>query len=145
MSAPFDVHDRSAWYFGQLTRQEANELLMQERDVGVFLVRDSNTSAGDYVLCVKEEKVSHYIINKVQLGSVNGDSSNGSIVYRIGDQSFTDLPELLAFYTLHYLDTTPLRRPLTRRLERVVGKFDFEGSVSGHFVVFNIFVFLELI
>lgn len=133
MSAPFDVHDRSAWYFGQLSRQEASELLMQERDVGVFLVRDSNTSAGDYVLCVKEEKVSHYIINKVQLGSSTiGDPSSGgsTIVYRIGDQSFADLPELLAFYTLHYLDTTPLRRPLTRRLERVVGKFDFEGSVS---------------
>ena len=30
--------------------------------------------------------------------------------YRIGDQMFTDLPSLLNFYKLHYLDTTPLIR-----------------------------------
>lgn len=132
---PFDVHDRASWYHGQLTRQEADELLLPEREPGVFLVRDSNTSVGDYVLCVKEEdiKISHFIINKIQLNDTNGGgsgSASSSVVYRIGDQSFFSLPELLAFYILHYLDTTPLRRPLVRRLERVVGKFDFEGRVS---------------
>lgn len=50
------------------------------------------------------------------------------VMFRIGDQSFGDLPELLDFYKLHYLDTTPLRRPAVRRLECVLGKFDFEGS-----------------
>lgn len=125
-TTPFDVHDRASWYFGQLSRQEAADLLMPERDSGVFLVRDSSTSTGDFVLCVKEDlKVSHYIINKIQLSD-----GSGCLVYRIGDQSFADLPELLAFYILHYLDTTPLRRPLARKLERVMGKFDFEGSVS---------------
>lgn len=148
-SAPFDVHDRATWYFGLLSRQEAIELLMPERDSGVFLVRDSSTSTGDFVLCVKEDLrnsfehipafkwgcieihphlsvgVSHYIINKIPL-----TDGSGCMVYRIGDQSFADLPELLDFYILHYLDTTPLRRPLVRKLERVVGKFDFEGSVS---------------
>lgn len=131
MNAPFDVHDRASWYHGQLTRQEADELLLPEREPGVFLVRDSNTSVGDYVLCVKEDiKISHFIINKIQLPHNNGDGPTASVVYRIGDQSFVSLPELLAFYILHYLDTTPLRRPLVRRLERVVGKFDFDGRVS---------------
>lgn len=51
-------------------------------------------------------------------------------MYRIGDQSFADLPELLAFYKLHYLDTTPLRRPAQKKVEKVIGKFDFDGSVS---------------
>lgn len=51
-------------------------------------------------------------------------------MYRIGDQSFQDLPELLAFYKLHYLDTTPLRRPAQKKVEKVIGKFDFDGSVS---------------
>jgi hypothetical protein len=41
-----------------------------------------------------------------------------------------DLPELLAFYKLHYLDTTPLRRPAQKKVEKVIGKFDFDGSVS---------------
>lgn len=70
----------------------------------------------------EDTKVSHYIINKIQQGE--------QIVYRIGDQSFSDLPELLAFYKLHYLDTTPLRRPAQKKVEKVIGKFDFDGSVS---------------
>jgi proto-oncogene C-crk len=70
----------------------------------------------------EDTKVSHYIINKIQ--------QNDQIVFRIGDQQFSDLPELLAFYKLHYLDTTPLRRPAQKRVEKVIAKFDFDGSVS---------------
>lgn len=120
----FDAHDRNSWYFGAMSRQETNELLIQERDNGVFLVRDSNSIAGDYVLCVKENtKVSHYIINKVQQHTPTLQT-----VYRIGDHSFTDLPKLLEFYKIHYLDTTVLIRPAQRRIEKVVAKFDFVGS-----------------
>lgn len=64
--------------------------------------------------------MSHYIINKIQ--------QNDLTIYRIGDQSFSDIPELLAFYILHYLDTTALRRPVSKKLDKVIGKFDFEGS-----------------
>lgn len=162
---------------------------MKQNEAGVFLVRDSTTIAGDYVLCVRygnfrlmfvqsvnglwrsfvpsmiihpsvviininvsivfyrcslsqfvlcscsstnliqllfsicreDSKVSHYIINKAV--------QNGQTVFKIGDQYFSDLPELLTFYKLHYLDTTPLRWPLPRELEVMVGKFDFDGSV----------------
>jgi C-crk adapter molecule crk len=162
-----------SWYFGPMSRTEATDLLMKEREGGVFLVRDSTTILGDYVLCVRYEdnektmydwmenvlrwenvqtkfiikhmlkmnewfiqifhflnissfredtKVSHYIINKIQQAD--------HIVYRIGDQSFADLPELLTFYKLHYLDTTPLRRPAQKKHEKVIGKFDFEANVS---------------
>ncbi|EDV90948.1 GH23941 [Drosophila grimshawi] len=117
----FDVSDRSSWYFGSMSRQDATEILMNERERGVFLVRDSNSIEGDYVLCVREDtKVSNYIINKVQ--------QQEQIVYRIGDQSFENLPKLLTFYTLHYLDTTPLKRPAQKKVEKVIGKFDFLGS-----------------
>ncbi|XP_043657467.1 adapter molecule Crk isoform X2 [Drosophila teissieri] len=117
----FDVSDRNSWYFGPMSRQDATEVLMNERERGVFLVRDSNSITGDYVLCVREDtKVSNYIINKVQ--------QQDQIVYRIGDQSFDNLPKLLTFYTLHYLDTTPLKRPACKRVEKVIGKFDFVGS-----------------
>lgn len=118
----FDVYDRAAWYFGPMSRQDAADLLMSERESGVFLVRDSTTIVGDYVLCVREDsKVSHYIINKIP-------SADDGFVFRIGDQTFSDLPDLLTFYKLHYLDTTPLRRPAIRRCEKVIGKFDFDGS-----------------
>lgn len=66
--------------------------------------------------------MSHYIINKIQ----QGDQTR----YRIGDQMFPDLPGLLSFYRLHYLDTTPLIRPAPKRVERVIAKYDFDGSVS---------------
>ncbi|KAI9584162.1 adapter molecule Crk [Glossina fuscipes] len=118
--AAFDVTDKDSWYFGPMSRQDATKILMNERERGVFLVRDSNSIIGDYVLCVREDtKVSNYIINKAQ--------QNDQIVYRIGDQSFENLPKLLTFYTLHYLDTTPLRRPVAKKTELVIGKFDFEG------------------
>ena len=61
------LHVRFSWYFGQMSRQDATDLLMSEREGGVFLVRDSTSIQGDYVLCVREDnKVSHYIINKIQ-------------------------------------------------------------------------------
>lgn len=121
MASTFEPSDRNSWYFGPMSRQDATDLLMAEREGGVFLVRDSTTIMGDYVLCVREDsKVSHYIINKIQ----QGDQTR----YRIGDQMFPDLPALLSFYRLHYLDTTPLIRPAPKRVERVVAKYDFDGS-----------------
>ena len=74
-----------------MSRQSATDLLIGEKESGVFLVRDSSTIHGDYVLCVKEDgKVSHYIINKFE--------QNEQTFYRIGDQQFPDLPSLLNFH-----------------------------------------------
>jgi len=110
-----------SWYFGAMSRQEATDILLAEKEGGVFLVRDSTTIQGDYVLCVREDsKVSHYIINKIQQGEQTR--------YRIGDQMFTDLPALLNFYKVHYLDTTPLIRPAVKKVETVRAKFDFDGQ-----------------
>ena len=81
----------------------------------------------------EDSKVSHYIINKIQ----QGDQTR----YRIGDQMFPDLPALLSFYRLHYLDTTPLIRPAPKRVERVIAKYDFDGSVSETLNDFLDFVF----
>lgn len=110
-----------SWYFGAMSRQDASDLLMGEKEGGVFLVRDSTSIQGDFVLCVREDcKVSHYIINKIQQGD--------QIRYRIGEQLFPDIPNLLAFYKLHYLDTTPLIRPASKKTQRVIANYDFEGK-----------------
>ncbi|KAF2368743.1 SH2 domain [Trinorchestia longiramus] len=121
MGESFDPKDEASWYAGPMTRQAATDILMNEQDLGVFLVRDSTTIAGDCVLCVREDnKVSHYIINKLKEEKK----------YRIGDQEFPDLPTLLNFYKLHYLDTTPLTRPAHLALKqlKVICKYDFEGA-----------------
>lgn len=117
MASDFDPEDKYSWYFGTLSRDETNEIL-NPTDSGVFLVRDSQSIKGDFVLCVKEEnKISHYIINRIHVGN--------STRFRIGDQEFSDIASLLSFYKTHYLDTTSLIKPAPR--ERVVAKFDFPG------------------
>ncbi|XP_033834346.1 adapter molecule crk-like [Periophthalmus magnuspinnatus] len=113
MAGNFDAEDRNSWYWGRLSRQEAVAMLQGQRH-GVFLVRDSITSPGDYVLSVSENsRVSHYIINSV---SNNRQSSSGLSApwFRIGDQEFEALPTLLEFYKIHYLDTTTLIEPVSR-------------------------------
>ncbi|XP_029374445.1 adapter molecule crk-like isoform X3 [Echeneis naucrates] len=121
MAGNFDAEDRTSWYWGRLSRQEAVSLLQGQRH-GVFLVRDSITSPGDYVLSVSENsKVSHYIINSV---SNNRQSGSGNISlslpglaptrFRIGDQEFDALATLLEFYKIHYLDTTTLIEPVSK-------------------------------
>jgi len=102
-SARFDSSDRSAWYMGPVSRQEAQTRLQGQRH-GVFLVRDSSTCPGDYVLSVSENsRVSHYIINSLP-----------NRRFKIGDQEFDHLPALLEFYKIHYLDTTTLIEPAPR-------------------------------
>ncbi|XP_072515293.1 adapter molecule crk-like [Salminus brasiliensis] len=113
MAGNFDAEDRGSWYWGKISRKDAVALLQGQRH-GVFLVRDSTTIKGDYVLSVSENsKVSHYIINSM---SNNRQSGSGlmSSRFRIGDQEFDTLPGLLEFYKIHYLDTTTLIEPINR-------------------------------
>lgn len=49
-----------SWFFGRMDREESSCILQQERDSGVFLVRESMSINGDYVLCVKS--VSHLLL-----------------------------------------------------------------------------------
>lgn len=116
--ADFEPEDKYSWYFGPLSREETNDILQNKKDSGVFLVRDSQSIRGDFVLCVKEDnKVSHYIINRIVVG--------GLTRFKIGDKEFNDIPSLLSFYKSHYLDTTTLIRPAPR--EKLMGKYDFPG------------------
>lgn len=114
MAGNFDAEDRESWYWGPMDRKDAVSLLQGKRH-GTFLVRESTTSKGDYVLSVSENsKVSHYIINSA---SNNRQSGTGLLPsrFRIGDQEFDTLPGLLEFYKIHYLDTTTLIEPVTAR------------------------------
>ncbi|KAL2094948.1 hypothetical protein ACEWY4_009667 [Coilia grayii] len=113
MAGNFDAEDRNSWYWGRLSRQETASLLQGQRH-GVFLVRDSVTSPGDYVLSVSENsKVSHYIINSISNNRQSG-TNPAPPRYRIGDQEFDGLSALLEFYKIHYLDTTTLIEPVCK-------------------------------
>ncbi|XP_031636726.1 tyrosine-protein kinase Shark isoform X2 [Contarinia nasturtii] len=57
--------DNLWWYHRSLTREDAEDLLKESGSDGVFLVRDSKTSPGDYVLSVlHEDEVYHYQIRR---------------------------------------------------------------------------------
>ena len=50
------------WFHGKISREVAEKIL-QPRDDGLFLVRESTNFPGDYTLCVCfEERVEHYRI-----------------------------------------------------------------------------------
>nr|CAI5828820.1 unnamed protein product [Callosobruchus analis] len=58
--------DDISWYHGKLSREDAEDLLKQESEKnGLFLVRDSISSIGDYVLSVIHNKeINHYQIRR---------------------------------------------------------------------------------
>lgn len=137
MAGQFDAEDQASWYWGRLSRAEAVALLQGQRH-GTFLVRDSSTIPGDFVLSVSESsRVSHYIVNSGAAAAAPGMNPPR---FRIGDQEFDSLPALLEFYKIHYLDTTTLIEPVSKsrhnsdvllrqeEAEYVRALFDFNGN-----------------
>ena len=59
------------WYLGKVKRVEAEKLLMQPFNTfGSYLVRDSETTPGDYSLSVRDqERVRHYKIRRLENGT----------------------------------------------------------------------------
>lgn len=55
-----------SWFHGSITRDEAEHLL-QPREDGLFLVRESTNFPGDYTLCVCfQGKVEHYRVKYLE-------------------------------------------------------------------------------
>lgn len=106
---------KEPWYHGRIDRATADTILAGKRP-GLFLVRDSSTCPGDFVLSVSENnKVSHYIVSR-----------RGQL-YLIGDQTFTDLPSVIEFYRKHFLDTATLREHAPR-----VGTSHMPSPMAAH-------------
>lgn len=77
------------------TRNSADQAL-RNQTAGTFLLRPSVRVPGDLVLTVSEPpKVKHYLISKI----------NETGQFKIGEQIFDTMCELLTFYTRHLLDT----------------------------------------
>lgn len=99
----FDVNDFHSWFYGNISRKHTENLLMRESQNGVFLVRDSSTRPGDYVLSVKiEDSVQHFIIEAKKL-----DTPTEQIVLKSGMNLFSSFPKLLEHFMLHFLVNDP--------------------------------------
>lgn len=71
------------WFFGKITREKA-ESLLQPREIGLFLVRESTNYPGDYTLCVvspQDQKVEHYrVISRRNKVTVDEERYFGTLV-----------------------------------------------------------------
>ncbi|XP_063150451.1 SH2 domain-containing protein 3A [Candoia aspera] len=82
-----------AWYHGCLPRQEAESLL---RNDGEFLIRDSHSSLGDYVLsCHWGGQALHFKIIRVVLRPRKGYSRT---LFQFEQEQFDNIPALVRFY-----------------------------------------------
>nr|XP_033780412.1 SH2 domain-containing protein 3A isoform X1 [Geotrypetes seraphini]XP_033780414.1 SH2 domain-containing protein 3A isoform X1 [Geotrypetes seraphini]XP_033780415.1 SH2 domain-containing protein 3A isoform X1 [Geotrypetes seraphini]XP_033780416.1 SH2 domain-containing protein 3A isoform X1 [Geotrypetes seraphini] len=82
-----------AWYHGPLPRKEAEVLLQSD---GRFLIRDSRSSPGDYVLtCQFREKPLHFKIIRVLLRPKKGYSRT---LFQFEQEQFDNIPALVRFY-----------------------------------------------
>ncbi|XP_029372184.1 SH2 domain-containing protein 3C isoform X2 [Echeneis naucrates] len=79
------------WYHGHIPREVSETLVVRNGD---FLVRDSLTSVGDYVLtCRWDNEVLHFKISKVLV-----KSSDTKVQYLLETDSFDSVQELVRFY-----------------------------------------------
>ncbi|XP_029300245.1 SH2 domain-containing protein 3C isoform X2 [Cottoperca gobio] len=79
------------WYHGHIPREVSATLIVRNGD---FLVRDSLTSVGDYVLtCRWDNEVMHFKISKVLV-----KSSETKVQYMLESDSFDSVQELVRFY-----------------------------------------------
>lgn len=82
-----------AWYHGPLSREAAESLF--ERD-GDFLVRDSSSAPGDYVLsCFWKNVPLHFKIIRVVLRPKKGYSRE---LFQFEEDRFDNVPALIRFY-----------------------------------------------
>uniref|UniRef100_A0A8D0ASS6 SH2 domain containing 3C n=1 Tax=Sander lucioperca TaxID=283035 RepID=A0A8D0ASS6_SANLU len=81
------------WYHGHIPREVSETLVVRNGD---FLVRDSVTSVGDYVLtCRWDNEVLHFKISKVL---VKSNETKVRIKYMLESDSFDSVQELVRFY-----------------------------------------------
>ncbi|XP_068104669.1 SH2 domain-containing protein 3C isoform X2 [Hyperolius riggenbachi] len=82
-----------AWYHGRIPREVSESLVQRNGD---FLIRDSLTSLGDYVLtCRWKNEPLHFKINKVMVKTCD---SYTRIQYLFEQESFDNIPSLVRSY-----------------------------------------------
>ncbi|XP_056008706.1 tyrosine-protein kinase Yes-like isoform X2 [Ostrea edulis] len=92
------------WFWGCISKNESDRLLLSPRiEMGCFLIRESGTISGNYVLCVRDfddakgDIVKQYKIRKM-------DNNRG--YYIAARRVMTSLPELINHYSGKWNKTT---------------------------------------
>ncbi|XP_029433086.1 GRB2-related adapter protein isoform X1 [Rhinatrema bivittatum] len=76
------------WYAGRISRQVAEDLLLKRKHLGAFLIRESESSPGEFSVSVNYgEHVQHFKVLRDQNGK-----------YYLWEEKFNSLNELIDFY-----------------------------------------------
>ncbi|XP_010841475.1 PREDICTED: GRB2-related adapter protein [Bison bison bison] len=76
------------WYSGRISRQLAEEILMKRNHQGAFLIRESESSPGEFSVSVNYgDQVQHFKVLRDPSGK-----------YYLWEEKFNSLNELVAFY-----------------------------------------------
>ncbi|XP_041954888.1 protein-tyrosine kinase 6 [Alosa sapidissima] len=102
-----DTLESQPWYFGKLSRFEAQNLLFTSTNPeGAFLVRHSEKDEVGYVLSVKaDDKVKHFQIFQGEEG----------LFYVVSNLMFPDVEALVTHYRSHLLSTVQITEACAQR------------------------------
>ena len=85
---------KQPWYHGNISRQKAEKLVVKNSD---FLVRDSVSQPGDYVLtCCWRNGPLHFVLNRQVMQ--HPDTGQLLVQYQFEDGLFASVPALIEFY-----------------------------------------------
>ncbi|XP_034150106.1 breast cancer anti-estrogen resistance protein 3 homolog isoform X2 [Esox lucius] len=120
-----------AWYHGPLHREGAEALLRRDGD---FLVRESSSSPGDYVLsCYWKDEPMHFKIIRVVLRPKKGYSRE---LFQFEGDRFDNIPALVRFHVggrqpVSQASGAVIFHPITRTLPiRVISEQEAERTAS---------------
>ncbi|KAL7074748.1 hypothetical protein ACQ4LE_006110 [Meloidogyne hapla] len=86
LSGPYS---RQPWYYGHITREQADLLLRQRGSEGDFLVRDSESMPGDFSISLNDsQRNKHFWIHY--------ESNTGQ--FNIGNKKFNSMEALIIYY-----------------------------------------------
>ncbi|XP_062304525.1 breast cancer anti-estrogen resistance protein 3 homolog isoform X3 [Osmerus eperlanus] len=119
-----------AWYHGAVSREGAESLLQRDGD---FLVRDSSSSPGDYVLsCCWRNEPMHFKIIRVVLRPKKGYSRE---LFQFEEDRYDNVPALIRYYVggrrpISQASGAVIFHPITRTVPlRVISRGAEEVSV----------------
>lgn len=82
-----DIHDGKSWYHGNISKDDAAELLCKEGDVGSFLIRNSDKNPGDYSLSFRgPNKIQRFRVQRFQRQ------------YMMGGRYYNSLDDIIEHY-----------------------------------------------
>ncbi|XP_023250765.1 SH2 domain-containing protein 3C-like [Seriola lalandi dorsalis] len=105
-----------AWYHGQIPWEVSESLVLNHGD---FLIRDSQSSPGDFVLTAHwEQKTLHFLIRKT---AVQSGETFTRVQYSLEGEAFDSIPALVHFYVggraaLSRWSGAQIHRPVNRTL-----------------------------